>query len=128
MSAEHKMDVLVVDDEKTVRDFFVRFLGKKGISVGVAQDGFAAIEEVKRRKFNLAFLDINMPTMSGVETFGELRKIDPGLKCVFMTGYAPPPDLCEVTREPQIQCLRKPFENLREIEEILDRASQSATN
>ena len=69
MSEKTKLKVLVVDDEKVIRDFLSRFLSLQLAQVKTASDGEAAIELAKTEEFDLVFLDIRMPKMNGLETF-----------------------------------------------------------
>jgi CheY-like chemotaxis protein len=126
MTSTKKLEVLVVDDEEAVRSFLVRFLRFKGIEVEAVEDGLKAIEAAKRKRFDLVFLDIKMPRMNGLEVFGELKKIDPSLNCIFMTGYALEVDLLHATKQPGVICLKKPFEDLSQIEVILNQVLQHA--
>lgn len=107
--------VLIVDDEKVVRDFLVRLLSLQSLEVKAVEDGFKAIEAAEGESFDLVFLDARMPKMNGLEVFKELKKINPGSKYVMMTGYAIDDLLEQANKEGAIISLKKPFE----IEEIL---------
>ena len=113
------LKVLVVDDEKVIRDFLSRFISLQSAQVMTVENGRQAIEAVRKEKFDLAFLDIRMPGMNGWDVFGELNKISPGLFCVFMTGYATEEALFERMKNLGIVCFKKPFDNLNQIKEIL---------
>lgn len=110
MDTNKNVKVLVVDDEKIVRDFLSRILSIQAIEVKTAEDGLKAIEAVKQEKFDLAFLDIRMPGMNGLETFRELKKIDPDLKYVMMTGYSVDELLENARAEGVANFFKKPFD------------------
>lgn len=110
MNEKEALKVLVVDDEKIVRDFLIRLLGLKGIKTKAVENGLQAIEAVKQEKFDLAFMDVRMPNMDGLETFRELKKLAPDLRCVMMTGYAVDDVLKEAEKEGAITSLKKPFD------------------
>jgi len=116
--AERKLKVLIVDDEKIVRDFLTRILSLQLVESKAVEDGFTAIEAVKAEKFDLAFLDIRMPKMDGLKVYGELKRIIPDLNCVFMTGYALEESLLDKTNAGVI-CLKKPFQDINQIKEIV---------
>lgn len=101
---------LVVDDEKIIRDFLSRILSIQSVETRAFEDGFAAIEAVKTENFDLAFLDVRMPKINGLETYKELKKIKPELKYVLMTGYGVDDILEEAKREGVSTFLRKPFD------------------
>ncbi len=110
MDNNRKVKVLVIDDEKIVRDFLARVLSMQAIEIKTVEDGFEAIEAVKQEKFDLAFIDIRMPGMNGLETFRELKKIDPDLKYAMMTGYSVD-ELLEIARAEGVNnFFRKPFD------------------
>ena len=126
MADKEKIKVLVVDDEKVIRDFLTRLLTLDGLEVKSAEDGDKALELAQKEKFDLVFLDIKMPKMNGVEAFSRLKKLNPDLACVFMTGYASEMALLDKTKQPGTICLRKPFEDIKQIREIAHKALEEA--
>lgn len=128
MDDREKIRVLVVDDEKVVRDFLVRLLNLQSIEAKSAEDGFAAIEAVKNEKFDLVFLDIRMPKMDGLKAYAELKKIDPGLLAIFMTGYALEGNLLEETKQMGVICLKKPFQDIGQIKQIIENVLKEGEN
>jgi signal transduction histidine kinase/ActR/RegA family two-component response regulator len=81
--------VLVVEDEKDVRDLATEFLTSAGYSVLTAQDGLEALETLERlgSSVQLVLTDVVMPRMRGTELGTRLRNRMPNLKIVYMTGY-----------------------------------------
>ncbi len=82
--------VLVVDDEELVLSVARRSLQGAGFEVALARDGIEALEIVRRASepFDLVILDLTMPHMGGVETFSELRRIDPQVPVILSSGYS----------------------------------------
>jgi PAS domain S-box-containing protein len=82
--------VLVVDDEKLVRDMVKKALERYGYTVLLADGGLAAIDLLKRHPGDIALvvLDLSMPRMSGEEALAELRKIRPEVKVLVSSGYS----------------------------------------
>ncbi len=78
--------VLVVDDEAGIRDLFVDVLSRKGYEVEVASDGYAGVARAQREAIAMAFLDIRMPGIDGVDTLEKLKETQPGMKIAMMTG------------------------------------------
>jgi DNA-binding NtrC family response regulator len=110
MSESSPIKVLVVDDEKIVRDFLSRLLSLKGIRVKAVEDGFQAIEKAKKEKFDMVLLDVRMPKMDGVETLKKLKKLNPGTKYVMMTGYSVDVLLAQAKKEGASASFKKPFD------------------
>jgi two-component system NtrC family response regulator len=81
------MRLLVVEDEKAQREMLEGFLRNQGFSVVSVDGGKKALEAVRRGPFDLVLLDYKMPQMDGLETLGEIRKINPELPAVMMTAY-----------------------------------------
>jgi DNA-binding NtrC family response regulator len=79
--------VLVVDDERAVRFALSEILKKNGFAPSEAEDGLRAIETVTARAPDLVLLDVAMPGMNGIETLGELRKINPDIPIIIVTGH-----------------------------------------
>jgi len=81
--------VLVVDDEDTVRTVASRMLQAFGFEPVVATNGADAVKIFSERRSKIAavLLDLTMPQMDGAETFTELRRIDPAVKVLLMSGF-----------------------------------------
>ncbi|MGY3621204.1 response regulator [Bradyrhizobium sp. USDA 10063] len=82
--------ILVVEDEDSVRSFLVETLQDLNYKVREAANGSAALALFKTGRFHVDLLltDIIMPGLNGRELADELHRLEPGLKVLFMTGYA----------------------------------------
>lgn len=121
--ANMKIKVLVVDDEKIIRDFFGRLLSLQGLEVVEVEDGYKAAELAQADKFDLYFIDVRMPGLDGLETFRRIRQIQPEAVVVMMTGYALDNILEQAQKEGAHGSIRKPFA-IGEIKGILEKATQ----
>ncbi|MEI8372994.1 MAG: response regulator [Planctomycetota bacterium] len=83
--------VLVVDDEKLIRDLASRMIEHVGFGVLTARDGEEAIRiyELHKKDVTCVLLDLTMPKMNGEETFRELRRISPDIPVILSSGYSP---------------------------------------
>ena len=79
--------VLIVDDELDVLELCERILKAKGYQVSTAHNGYDAIDLAHQQRFDLLLTDIKMPGLSGLDIARALRKSDPGVICIAMTGY-----------------------------------------
>ena len=80
--------VLVVDDERSMRELLSIVLRREGYDVTVAENGRAAVEQLERARFDLLISDIKMPDMSGVEVLRAAKRIDPDIVGVMITAFA----------------------------------------
>jgi two-component system, OmpR family, response regulator len=84
--------VLVVDDEKDVRQLLETMLSDAGFAVASAGDGAVALEIIERQAVDLAVVDLRLPgTLDGLETVRRARASHPDLKALFISGVEPPP-------------------------------------
>ena len=60
---------------------------EKGYKVSTAGDGFTAIKMAGNTHFDMALIDVVMPGIDGFQTLGEIKKIDPEIKAIMMTGH-----------------------------------------
>src|SRR5215203_2788206 len=80
--------VLVVDDERSMRELLSIVLRRDGYEVRIAADGRAAIDLLKRERVDVLITDIRMPEMTGVDVLREAKTIDPGIISIVMTAFA----------------------------------------
>jgi two-component system response regulator (stage 0 sporulation protein F) len=81
-------NILVVDDEKIVRDFFLDVAQSMGGHIETAEDGDVAVEKCRSCHYDMVFLDMRMPHMNGLDTCRTILNIDPRVKVVMMSGYS----------------------------------------
>lgn len=67
--------ILVVEDQKEIREILMKYISNEGYEVAVACNGFEALELFGYQEFHLVLLDIMMPGISGFEVLKEIRKI-----------------------------------------------------
>lgn len=80
--------VLVVDDEAVQRETLRSMLEERGHEVSEARDGKEAISMVGEKHYRIVLMDIRLPGMDGFAAFEKIRKIDPQVKIIFITGFA----------------------------------------
>ena len=109
-AGQEKTRILVVDDEQGWRDLFAWELSSKGYGVTVADSGPDAIKRASRETFDLVITDIKMPGMDGVDAFKAIRKMQPLVKVILMTGYALEDRVREGLDSKASTFIRKPFD------------------
>ena len=80
--------VLVVDDERSMRELLSIVLRRDGYEVFVAGDGKQAVDMLRRERVDVLITDIRMPEMTGVDVLREAKKIDPAIITIIMTAFA----------------------------------------
>lgn len=85
--SDPRLQVLVVDDQISIRRTMTEIIKNWGCQVMDVEDGYQAIECVKNIDFDLVFLDIKMPGINGIQTFREIKKLRPDSLVVMMTGF-----------------------------------------
>jgi two-component system, cell cycle sensor histidine kinase and response regulator CckA len=112
--------VLLVEDEEAVRLVTQRILNSAGYTVTAADDGQKAVDLVTRspREFDLVLLDMTMPNMDGEEAFKQMRKINPDLRVLVMSGYSEQETLRRFEGEKATSFLSKPFTRASLMEKV----------
>jgi DNA-binding response OmpR family regulator len=78
--------ILIVDDDIEICNVLNRFLSKKGYEVYTALNGLSAINKVKEVRPHIVLLDIRMPGVDGIEVLKEIKKVDPAVGVIMVTG------------------------------------------
>lgn len=119
--------ILIVDDEKGIRELFVDVLKRAGHTVVTAHDGLAGIEAARSGDIDIIFLDIKMPGINGVEALRQIRSFSPQTKVVMITGYARDELLNEAMQMDVFNCLAKPF-SVRDLVELVKMLGSESAN
>ena len=106
----NKPRVLVVDDQQSARIIMRGVIEDLGAQVQTAEDGYQAIEGAKNGSFDLAFIDIEMPGINGIQTLRELLKLCPEMVAAMVTGYGEARLVKEALDEGAVAVLLKPFD------------------
>jgi CheY-like chemotaxis protein len=113
--------ILVADDDRTTRFAISSMLKKAGYAVTAAKDGAEALRNIQQTNFDLAFLDIWMPELTGLEVLARVRAGESHPKIVIMTSDGTPETLLRAVREQAYEYLSKPFPP-KEAVEVAQRA------
>ena len=105
-----KIRILVVDDRFADRETLKAILEDKGYRVATANDGAEAIEAAKEKHYDIIFLDVKLPDIDGVETFMQIKRINPTATVIMMTGYTEEDLVKRALGEGAYTCLYKPFD------------------
>ena len=104
------MKILIVDDEKTIRDSLQLVLSEEGYETETSSDGMEALEIIKNKMIDVVITDIKMPNLDGMELLNQAGKISPDTFFILMTAYASVKTAIEALREGAYDYLIKPVE------------------
>lgn len=117
-----KISILVVDDERSMRDFLKILLQKEGYAVVIAHNGENALECLTNQEFDLIISDIRMPGMGGLELLGAVKEQNPDLPVIMITAFASPDDAVQAMKNGAFDYISKPF-NVDEIKSVIESAT-----
>jgi len=124
VSMEEKIKVLVIDDERGIRDMLSYALGKEGYIVFTAENGEIGIEKVKKEDIDVVITDIKMPGLDGVTVLGKIKEIKPNTEVIVATGYASMETAIESLRKGAYDYINKPF-NINELSALVSKAYET---
>ncbi len=78
--------ILVVDDDENIVQFLTEFLSKKGYELSSCMNGSTALEMIQNTKPDVVLLDIMMPGLGGIEALKVIKKTDPNIGVIMITG------------------------------------------
>lgn len=87
MSVPEHARILIVDDDETIRKSLATVLKEKGYLIETAESGREAISKSEKDAYNLAFIDIRLPDMDGVQLLTAMKETTPKMVKIIITGY-----------------------------------------
>jgi len=105
----NKMSIMIVDDEKIVRESFLYWFEKIGHKVEGASSGSEALAKLQEYPFDVLFVDIKMPGMNGIELLGKVKEEYPDTTVIIITAYGSIETAVEAMRRGASDYLLKPF-------------------
>ncbi len=116
------MNILIADDEITIRELVGEILGGEGHEITLAEDGEDALEKFKRTWHEIVFSDIRMPKMNGIELLGAVKEINANTQFVIMTSHASMANSIDALKLGAFDYILKPFEDLDVVMNAANRA------
>ena len=110
-----KCRVLLVDDERDFLEVLTRRLGKRDVNVEGVSSGEEALQYLQAKPIDVAVLDVKMPGMDGLTVLREIKKLNPLIEVIMLTGHASLEVALEGMRSGAFDYLMKPAE----IDELL---------
>ncbi len=104
-----KMNIMIVDDEKIVRESLFHWFSKIGHTVEKASSGFEALEKLEKNAFDVLFVDIKMPEMNGIELLEKVKTEYPETIVIIITAYGSIESAVQAMKLGASDYLLKPF-------------------
>lgn len=101
-------EILIVDDEKVIRETLKDILEYEKYKIEEAADGFQAIEKIKKKKYDVVLCDIKMPKMDGIEVLEQSMAINPDVPFIMISGHGTVEIAVEATRKGAFAFISKP--------------------
>jgi len=106
-----KPRILIIDDEKNIRDVFSLLLEDHGYEVGTAETGEAGLEKARLLDPDVVLLDMNLPDLTGLDVLARLKAEHPGTGIIIITAYGTIRSAVEATKLGAYAYLEKPVDN-----------------
>jgi type IV pilus assembly protein PilB len=122
-----KSSIIIIDDDDDLRETYYDLLISEGFkNTSQAENGVKALEMAKTQKFDLIVSDLNMPEMDGIETIKRIKKLQPNVLSMILTGFGNMDIAIKAFSESHINdFLSKPVENEELIEKIKNHLSKA---
>ena len=114
------LNIFIVDDDRDFAESLGEILTAAGHRVELCFDGESAVHIFRRQSFDITFMDVKLPGKNGVESFFEIRKINPQARVVMMTAYSVEQILTQAVEHGALGVLRKPFDTNRVLRMLED--------
>ncbi len=115
--------ILIVEDERDMRDGLQKILSRQGYSVDTAGDGLHAVEKLQQTHFQVVIADLKMPRLDGIGVLRKAKDIDNSIAVIIITGYGTVNSAVESMRLGASDYISKPFKT-----EDISRAVERALN
>src|SRR5437762_80177 len=104
------LKILLVEDDEQVRQFLIECLTNDGYEVRAAENGRSGLSLLETYLFDAALIDINLPDMLGIEVLDAVKRRDPEIDAVIMTGHPEVETAVQALRLGAYDYLTKPLE------------------
>ncbi len=102
--------ILIIDDEKPIRETLKEILEYEDFQVELASNGFQGLEQMDKGKFEIVLCDIKMPKMDGIETLEKILEKDPDVAVVMISGHGNVENAVEAIKKGAYDFIEKPLD------------------
>lgn len=102
-------NILVIEDDKKMRDGLVEILTDEGYNVESAENGQVGLEKIKKKEYDVILTDLIMPVMGGMEVLMEIKHIKPGTNVIIITAFGTIENAVDAIKAGASDYITKPF-------------------
>ncbi len=121
MLPAEEINILVVDDEIVNRENIAHVLAREGYQVETAESGIAALERLRRTRFDLVITDLRMAEMDGMQLMETVKEQQPDAEVIIITGFATVDSAVDAMLKGAFYYLPKPFK-IPKLQDLVERA------
>ncbi len=107
---DRKEKILIVDDEKIVRESLFHWFEEDNYQVDTAEDGESALQKYEKEKYDLLLVDMKMPGMSGLDLLSKIKEIDKDALIILITAFASVPTAITALKNGAFDYVTKPVD------------------
>lgn len=117
--------VLVVDDDRPIRNLVTTLLARRGLTVDSAPDGVAALRLVEENSYDVAVVDLMMPGMNGIELLERVKAVPRHPQTIIVLTASGTADVRQLDPGSVHAIMRKPFD-INELADVVESAARAA--
>ncbi len=118
--------ILVVDDDKPIRNLVATVLQRRGLAIDSAPDGVTALQLIAQNDYAVAIVDLMMPGMNGIELLDRVKTVDRHPQTIIVLTASGPGDIRQLDAGSVHAVMRKPFD-IDELADVVESAAKEAS-
>jgi len=118
------INIIVVDEDESLRKVLTKLLSREDYGVTTASNGEDALELIRKTRFEIGIVDINLPGMNGLTLLGNIKELSPETEIIIITSNACLESAVSALRTGAYDYLTKPFEDLELVSSVVGRAAE----
>ena len=117
--------ILVVDDDRPIRNLVTTVLTRRGLTIDAAPDGISALRLIAKNDYDVAVVDLMMPGMNGIQLLEHVKEVRRRPQTIIVLTASGPGDIRRLDPGSVHAIMRKPFD-INELADVVESAAQSA--
>lgn len=123
MQGNQELNILLIEDELEVRESYVDMFGFLNLEVDTAENGKKGLEKLEKKHYDIILTDLNMPEIDGLETMRRVKKKDPEIEVIVITGFATIENAVDAMKQGAFDYITKPV-SLEHVKIVMNKCIQ----